>query len=101
VDSRSTGRFNEGLDLLKERLADPTGDRICESLRVAREVGGSDLGRFRARRKPAAALEVGRGRSPDGRAAAKPPRASTESLLGAGASPMCFAGSCSTFVCAK
>ena len=45
-DYRATGRFNECLDLLKERLADPTGDRICESLRIAREVGGSDLGRL-------------------------------------------------------
>ena len=42
----STGRFSQCLDLLKERLADPTGDRICESLRIAREVGGSDLGRL-------------------------------------------------------
>ncbi|MGH8825313.1 MAG: type II secretion system F family protein [Jiangellaceae bacterium] len=45
-DYRASGRFNECLDLLKERLADPTGDRICESLRIAREVGGSDLGRL-------------------------------------------------------
>lgn len=45
-DYRATGRFNQCLDLLKERLADPTGDRICESLRIAREVGGSDLGRL-------------------------------------------------------
>jgi tight adherence protein B len=45
-DYCATGRFNECLDLLKERLADPTGDRICESLRIAREVGGSDLGRL-------------------------------------------------------
>ena len=34
------------LDRLKDRLADPTGDRIVESLRIAREVGGSDLGRL-------------------------------------------------------
>ncbi|HJU97690.1 MAG TPA: type II secretion system F family protein [Jiangellaceae bacterium] len=45
-DYRATGRFSQCLDLLKERLADPTGDRICESLRIAREVGGSDLGRL-------------------------------------------------------
>ena len=45
-DYRATGRFNECLDRLKDRLADPTGDRICESLRIAREVGGSDLGRL-------------------------------------------------------
>lgn len=45
-DYRATGRFHDCLDILKERLADPTGDRICESLRIAREVGGSDLGRL-------------------------------------------------------
>jgi tight adherence protein B len=43
---RATGRFGECLDLLKAALADPTGDRIVESVRVAREVGGSDLGRL-------------------------------------------------------
>ncbi len=31
---------------LKAALADPVGDRVCESLRVAREVGGTDLGRL-------------------------------------------------------
>lgn len=41
---RSSGRFGECLDLLKSELADPVGDRVCETLRVAREVGGSDLG---------------------------------------------------------
>ena len=45
-DYRASGRFNECLDRLKDRLADPTGDRICESLRIAREVGGTDLGRL-------------------------------------------------------
>jgi tight adherence protein B len=45
-DYRASGRFNDCLDRLKERLADPTGDRICESLRIAREVGGTDLGRL-------------------------------------------------------
>ena len=45
-DYRATGRFAECLDLLKERLADPVGDRIVESLRMAREVGGTDLGRL-------------------------------------------------------
>lgn len=45
-DYRTSGRFSESLDALKERLADPTGDRIVESLRIAREVGGSDLGRL-------------------------------------------------------
>lgn len=45
-DYRATGRFHDCLDQLKDRLADPTGDRIVESLRIAREVGGSDLGRL-------------------------------------------------------
>jgi hypothetical protein len=44
--NRSTGRFHDCLDRMKDRLADPTGDRICESLRIAREVGGCDLGRL-------------------------------------------------------
>lgn len=43
-DYRTTGRFNDCLDRLKRRLADPVGDRLVESLRIAREVGGSDLG---------------------------------------------------------
>jgi tight adherence protein B len=46
TDYRTTGRFNESLDRLKAALADPVGDRVCESLRVAREVGGTDLGRL-------------------------------------------------------
>ena len=45
-DYRTTGRFNDSLDRLKDALADPVGDRVCESLRVAREVGGTDLGRL-------------------------------------------------------
>jgi tight adherence protein B len=45
-DYRATGRFDACLDTLKARLADPVADRIVESLRVAREVGGSDLGRL-------------------------------------------------------
>jgi tight adherence protein B len=43
-DYRATGRFYDCLDRLKASLADPVGDRIVESLRIAREVGGSDLG---------------------------------------------------------
>ncbi|WP_338748248.1 type II secretion system F family protein [Janibacter alittae] len=43
-DYRTTGRFNDSLDRLKDRLSDPVGDRLVESLRIAREVGGSDLG---------------------------------------------------------
>lgn len=45
-DYRATGRFQDCLDALKERLSDPVGDRLVESLRIAREVGGSDLGRL-------------------------------------------------------
>jgi tight adherence protein B len=45
-DYRTTGRFHDSLDRLKDRLSDPVGDRIVESLRIAREVGGSDLGRL-------------------------------------------------------
>src|SRR6185312_14998165 len=45
-DYRATGRFGECLDRLKVALADPVADRIIESLRVAREVGGTDLGRL-------------------------------------------------------
>jgi len=40
----ATGRFGSCLDALKAELADPVGDRVCETMRVAREVGGSDLG---------------------------------------------------------
>ena len=46
LDYQVSGRFAESLDRLKERLADPVGDRVVESLRVAREVGGGDLGRL-------------------------------------------------------
>ena len=46
VDYRASGRFVECLDRLKVALSDPVGDRIVESLRVAREVGGTDLGRL-------------------------------------------------------
>ncbi|HEY2043656.1 MAG TPA: hypothetical protein VGH11_13335, partial [Jatrophihabitans sp.] len=41
---RASGRFGECIDALRNDLADPVGDRVCETLRVAREVGGSDLG---------------------------------------------------------
>ncbi|MCA1710353.1 MAG: type II secretion system F family protein [Actinobacteria bacterium] len=45
-DYRATGRFNESLNTLKANLADPVGDRVVEALRMAREVGGTDLGRL-------------------------------------------------------
>jgi tight adherence protein B len=40
---RRTGDFGHAVDTLKARLADPTADRILETLRMAREVGGTDL----------------------------------------------------------
>lgn len=40
---RSTGNFASCLDGLKSRLADPVADRILETLRMSREVGGSEL----------------------------------------------------------
>jgi tight adherence protein B len=46
LDYQVTGRFGECLDRLKVDLADPVGDRVVESLRIAREVGGGDLGRL-------------------------------------------------------
>lgn len=46
LDYQVSGRFSESLDRLKTRLADPVGDRVIEGLRVAREVGGGDLGRL-------------------------------------------------------
>ncbi|MFS3128084.1 type II secretion system F family protein [Nocardioides sp. Bht2] len=45
-DYQSTGRFGPCLDRLKETLADPVGDRVVEALRIAREVGGTELGRL-------------------------------------------------------
>jgi tight adherence protein B len=44
TDYQVTGRFADSLDRLKERLADPVGDRVVEGLRIAREVGGGELG---------------------------------------------------------
>jgi tight adherence protein B len=46
LDYQVSGRFADALDRLKVRLADPVGDRVVESLRVTREVGGGDLGRL-------------------------------------------------------
>jgi tight adherence protein B len=46
LDFQVTGRFGEALDRLKDRLADPVGDRVVEGLRIAREVGGGELGRL-------------------------------------------------------
>lgn len=46
LDFSVGGRFGEALDRLKQRLGDPVGDRVVEGLRVAREVGGGELGRL-------------------------------------------------------
>ncbi len=45
-DYQLTGKFSDSLDRLKEDLADPVGDRVVEGLRIAREVGGGELGRL-------------------------------------------------------
>jgi tight adherence protein B len=46
IDYQVTGRFGDCLDRLKGRLSDPVGDRVVEGLRIAREVGGGELGRL-------------------------------------------------------
>ena len=44
ADHRASGRTAEALDRLRDRLADPVGDRVVETVRLAREVGGTDVG---------------------------------------------------------
>jgi tight adherence protein B len=44
AEYRATGSFPRALDALQDALADPVADRVCASLRIARDVGGSDLG---------------------------------------------------------
>lgn len=46
LDHQVSGQFSTSLDRLKVRLSDPVGDRVVEALRVARDVGGGDLGRL-------------------------------------------------------
>lgn len=46
TDYRSGARFDDALGRLKNRLADPTADRLIAALRVTREVGGADIGRL-------------------------------------------------------
>ena len=41
---RSTGSFTQALNALQERLGDPVADRVISALRIAYEVGGTDLG---------------------------------------------------------
>jgi tight adherence protein B len=40
---RSTGSFSLAVDELKGRLADPVADRLVETMRMARDVGGVEL----------------------------------------------------------
>ncbi|MGO2747955.1 type II secretion system F family protein [Microbacterium sp.] len=42
-DLRATGRFETSIDRLKITLADPIADRIIEALKMARQVGGTEL----------------------------------------------------------
>lgn len=42
-DLRATGRFESSIDRLKGALADPIADRIIEALKMARQVGGTEL----------------------------------------------------------
>ena len=42
-DLHSTGRFETSIDRLKATVADPIADRIVETLKMARQVGGTEL----------------------------------------------------------
>ena len=44
AEYRASGSFTRALDALQDTLADSVADRVCASLRIARDVGGSDLG---------------------------------------------------------
>lgn len=48
ADYRASGSFALALEQLKDALRDPVADRVIVSLGIAREVGGSDLGRVLA-----------------------------------------------------
>ncbi|TNU75817.1 type II secretion system protein F [Miniimonas arenae] len=45
AEYRATGRFVGALEVWQTRLADPVADRLAVTLRLATEVGGTDLGR--------------------------------------------------------
>ncbi len=45
AEYRATGSFAGALATLSEELRDPVADRVVAALRIAREVGGADLGR--------------------------------------------------------
>jgi tight adherence protein B len=44
VEYRATGSFTTAVDLLQDRLDDPVADRVVAALRLARDVGGTELG---------------------------------------------------------
>jgi tight adherence protein B len=44
ADYRASASFGASLDALQDRLSDPVADRVIASLRIARDVGGSDVG---------------------------------------------------------
>ncbi|WP_313812253.1 type II secretion system F family protein [Glutamicibacter sp.] len=44
LDYRATANFVVAVDQLSKRLADPVADKIITTLRITREVGGTDLG---------------------------------------------------------
>lgn len=46
ADYRAHGSFADALTRVQVRLADPVADRVIIALRMAREVGGTDLGRI-------------------------------------------------------
>jgi len=46
TDYRAGTRFGDALDRLKQKLSDPTADRLVAALHVTREVGGADIGRL-------------------------------------------------------
>ncbi len=46
AEYRASGRFLDALTVWQERLADPVADRLAATLRLATEVGGTDLGRM-------------------------------------------------------
>ena len=48
ADYRASGSFEAALGTLQGSLRDPVADRVVISLRIAREVGGRDLGRVLA-----------------------------------------------------
>ena len=45
TEYRATGSFALALDVLQDSMRDPVADRVVIALGIAREVGGSDLGR--------------------------------------------------------